>query len=65
VSGPSPDPPPMRKLATFRKLTRAGGEVYWVARVPGAKLIFCRDEKGDGDYVLLQVQELDPPGRKR
>jgi hypothetical protein len=28
----------MKRLATFHKLTRPGsGEVYWMARVPGAK----------------------------
>jgi hypothetical protein len=60
VSGPLPDPPPMRRLATFRKLTRAGGEPYWVARIPGAKLVFVKNERGaEDEYILLQAQDLE------
>ena len=63
---PSPDPPPMRRLAVFRRLIRPGGEEYWVARVPGAKLVFCRDERGrEEDYVLLQAQDLVEPEHRR
>jgi hypothetical protein len=68
ADGPLPDPRPMKRIATFVRRTRAGGEPYYISKgTPhdGRRLIFVLDERGlPGEYVLLMAENIEPERRR-